>query len=213
MWHCHRPAGAPSGRGQSETSSPERARLVRLTVAWRSPPVHPWLDLHIRRTDGVHRRGVGGPKSASVGGVPEPECGCSGRCRAGAGVRGVTSYLGRKRSYCWPCLVHDGARRMMLLISHSATLCSCLLLPAAAAPTLLTGSARHRPEVRYSAFKIKPLLFREISKSSITVFDLTRFQPLEGSLLAGSDADIVRYKIYLGINFIINVTLEHVDET
>lgn len=156
--------------------------------------MHPWLDPHIRRTDGVHRRGVGGPKSASVCGVPEPECGCSGRCRAGAGVRGVTSYLGRKRSYCWPCLVHDGARMMMLLISHSATVCSCLLLAAAAAPTLLTGSARNVPEVRYLPFKRKPLLFRKISKSSVNVFDFTKFQPLEDILLAGSNADIVRCK-------------------
>lgn len=101
----------------------------------------------------------------------------------------------------------------MLLISHSATLCSCLLLAAAAAPTLLTGSERNVPEVRYLAFKIKPLLFRKISKSSINVFDLTKFQPLEDILLAGSNADIVRCKVCLGINLIINVILEHVDET
>lgn len=45
------------------------------------------------------------------------------------------------------------------------------------------------------------------------MFDLTKFQPLEDILLAGSNADIVRYKVCLGINLLINVILEHVDET
>lgn len=70
--------------------------------------------------------GVGAPKSASVGGVPE--CECSGRCQSRAVVRVVTSYLRRKRSYCWPCLLHDGAWMMVLLISYSTTLGSCLPL-------------------------------------------------------------------------------------
>lgn len=114
--------------GQPNMSSPKQARLVRLTVTWQNPLCAPLAG----SAHSSHRRcaplGVGAPKSTSLGGVPEHECGCSGRCRAGAVVRGVTSYLRRKRSYCWPCLVHDGARMMVLLISHSATLGSCLLL-------------------------------------------------------------------------------------
>lgn len=106
--------------GRPRMSSPEQARLERLTVTWLDPLCAPLA--------GLAPLGVGAPESTSVGGAPGLECGCSGRGRAGAVVRGVTSYLRRKGSYCWPCLVHDGARMMVLLISHSATLCSCLLL-------------------------------------------------------------------------------------
>lgn len=132
MWHCHRPVSAAFGRASRGRAHHSRQRCAA-SVSLADPPCALLAgSAHFSERPCAPPED---PKAASASGVPEPECGQNGRSPSGAAARSVTSYLQRKRFYCWPCLVHDRARRKRCSSAAQrcgSPLCSCL---TAAAPT------------------------------------------------------------------------------